>query len=303
MRHRCRRKIPGKSSAHRRSLLRNLATSLFLHGQIETTLAKAKALRPYAEKIITKSKSASLAGTFDRRMSLYRDIRTEISHGDAFLCLTRVWARHLKYRQGGYLRIVKLGKRRSDSAEMAIVQMVLDKIQHDGSIVTLANRSFSDYFKEISNEYLNDIDHNRKRYLQFSSIDLPVVSIENQKTDNKNILFDIFFKNDDRLNLEKWPTYKNKRVTLPLTVSLLLDEDKFSEIDIKPSPSIKTVGLCDGPSRAKMLYDPDSINQYFSIKLSSKESIRNSGYLSLIAQAPFCEICNFDLLKRVKRYD
>jgi large subunit ribosomal protein L17 len=106
----------GRTSSHRKSMLANMATSLILHKRITTTEAKAKALRMYVEPLITKSKEDS---THSRRVvfsylkdktavaELFRDISPKISE-----------------RPGGYTRILKLGNRIGDNAEMCILELV-----------------------------------------------------------------------------------------------------------------------------------------------------------------------------------
>jgi len=103
--------------SHQRKLLSNLAASLFWEGRIETTLAKAKTLRPYAEKLITKARTGEL---HDRRRILREIEDTEV--------VTRLFdevAPQFKDRAGGYTRILKLGPRRGDGTEMAIIELVV----------------------------------------------------------------------------------------------------------------------------------------------------------------------------------
>lgn len=97
-------------------MLANLAASLFWDGRIETTVTKAKVLRPYAEKLITKARKGTL---HDRRMILrhIRDIEVVTKLMD------EVAPRYVD-RPGGYTRILKLGPRRGDGAEMAIIELV-----------------------------------------------------------------------------------------------------------------------------------------------------------------------------------
>ena len=106
----------GGSPAHQKLIMSNLAASLFWDGRIETTLAKAKTLRPYAEKLITKARTGSL---HNRRLILREIKDTEV--------VTRLFddvAPRYKERPGGYTRILKLGPRRGDGAEMAIIELV-----------------------------------------------------------------------------------------------------------------------------------------------------------------------------------
>lgn len=101
---------------HRDALLMNLACSLVEHRRIRTTLAKAKALRPYAEKLVTLGKRGTLHA---RRTAL-----STLRHRDAVKVLFEQIAVASKDRVGGYTRITKLGQRRSDSAPMAYIEWV-----------------------------------------------------------------------------------------------------------------------------------------------------------------------------------
>jgi large subunit ribosomal protein L17 len=106
----------GGSPAHQKAILANLATSLFEHGKITTTEAKARVLRPYAEKLITKAKRGDL---HNRRqvMSVIRD--KTVVH----VLFTEIGPRY-EDRPGGYTRITKLGPRKGDNAPMAVIELV-----------------------------------------------------------------------------------------------------------------------------------------------------------------------------------
>jgi large subunit ribosomal protein L17 len=106
----------GGSPAHQRAILANLATSLFEHGSITTTEAKARVLRPFAERLITKAKRGDL---HNRRqvMSVIRD--KTVVH----VLFTEIGPRFAE-RPGGYTRITKLGPRKGDNAAMAVIELV-----------------------------------------------------------------------------------------------------------------------------------------------------------------------------------
>lgn len=106
----------GHSPSHERKILANLTTSLIAEGKVETTLAKAKAVRPLAEKIITKARKGDL---HSRRIVL-RTLRDN----EVVTKLFDDVAPQYTDRPGGYTRIVKLGPRRGDGAEMAIIELV-----------------------------------------------------------------------------------------------------------------------------------------------------------------------------------
>lgn len=106
----------GGSPSHQRKILANLTASLIEHEQVTTTFAKAKVLRPYAEKVITKARRGDLHA---RRTVLKKIEDTEV--------VTKLFddvAPRYADRPGGYLRITKLGPRRGDGAEMAKVELV-----------------------------------------------------------------------------------------------------------------------------------------------------------------------------------
>jgi large subunit ribosomal protein L17 len=116
MKHRVAGRKLGRTSMHRTALLRNLSTELFRHERIRTTLMKAKELRPFAEKLITLSKRETLHA---RRLVL-RDIHDKDVVSKMFDTISSRFAQ----RPGGYTRIIKLGPRRGDNAEMALIELI-----------------------------------------------------------------------------------------------------------------------------------------------------------------------------------
>ena len=107
----------GRTSSQREALLSNLAVFLIEHGRIRTTLAKAKALRPVAEKLVTKAKKGTLHA---RRMAL-SDLRHNV--GAVHKLFAEIGPRSAD-RKGGYTRIMKLGPRKGDAAPMALIEWV-----------------------------------------------------------------------------------------------------------------------------------------------------------------------------------
>ncbi|GHJ30589.1 50S ribosomal protein L17 [Streptomyces hygroscopicus subsp. hygroscopicus] len=106
----------GGSAAHERLLLANLATALFEHGRITTTEAKARRLRPVAEKLVTKAKKGDL---HNRRLVLQTIRDKSVVH----TLFTEIAPRY-ENRPGGYTRITKIGNRRGDNAPMAVIELV-----------------------------------------------------------------------------------------------------------------------------------------------------------------------------------
>jgi large subunit ribosomal protein L17 len=116
MRHHRAGKKLGRDSAHRRALYANLAGSLIEHGRIKTTEAKAKAVKPFAEQMITLGKRGDLAA---RRQAI-----AELRSQDVVHQLFADVAPRFADRPGGYTRIVKLGPRNGDAAEMVYLELV-----------------------------------------------------------------------------------------------------------------------------------------------------------------------------------
>jgi large subunit ribosomal protein L17 len=109
----------GGSSSHQKALLANLATSLFEHGRIKTTEPKARALRPYAEKLITHAKK----GTLHNRREVLKKIRDK----DVVHTLFAEIGPFFADREGGYTRIIKVEARKGDNAPMAVIELVREK--------------------------------------------------------------------------------------------------------------------------------------------------------------------------------
>jgi len=143
MRHQCKRHRLNRPQDQRKALLRSLASALFMHGEIKTTMAKAKALKPYAEHIITLAKKGDLHSRRIAARYLY-DLETgkfmNPENGEVYesregvegklvpeTVLRKLFsqiAKNYTERNGGYTRIFRLPPRRGDAAEMALIQLV-----------------------------------------------------------------------------------------------------------------------------------------------------------------------------------
>ncbi len=142
MRHQTKKHTLGKAQDQRKALLRALATELFMHGEIKTTMARAKALKPYAEEIITLAKRGDLHARrqaakyiYDRETGKYIDLATgelfekvaedkKLASETVLRKLFVIIGKQYSNRQGGYTRIFRLPPRRGDASEMALIQLV-----------------------------------------------------------------------------------------------------------------------------------------------------------------------------------
>ncbi len=116
MNHRKKGRKFNRTAEHRDALLRNLATSLFLHGRVETTVAKAKELRTFAEPLISKAKRGDLHA---RRL-----VQRQITQTQALEKLFGEIGPRYAERPGGYTRVLHLGHRQGDAADVAIIELV-----------------------------------------------------------------------------------------------------------------------------------------------------------------------------------
>ena len=142
MRHQTKKNTLSKAKDQRDALLRSLATELFMHGEIKTTMARAKALKPYAEEIITLAKKGDLHARrqaakfiFDKEIGKLIDTATgelfeeaqegkKLAKQTVLRKLFSILGAKYSSRKGGYTRIYRLPPRRGDASEMALIQLV-----------------------------------------------------------------------------------------------------------------------------------------------------------------------------------
>jgi large subunit ribosomal protein L17 len=142
MRHRVHGRKLGRTSAHRKALFRNQLTALFTHDRIITTVSKAKELRPIAERMVTLARTGTLAAR--------RRVATMVQDKEIAQRLFEEIAPRFADRPGGYTRIMRLGRRRGDNAELAIIEFVdyeLSEHQDDGEGRGKGKGSFMDRAK------------------------------------------------------------------------------------------------------------------------------------------------------------
>ena len=124
MRHNKHRHQMGVKKEHRASLMASLASALFRHDRIETTLGYAKALRPFAEKVITLAKKAAATEDTAKKLHYRRNARAKLRDVSAVHFLFAEKVSKFLNRQGGYTRIYKLVPRKGDAADMAIIELI-----------------------------------------------------------------------------------------------------------------------------------------------------------------------------------
>ena len=208
-----------RTSSHRRAMLRNMASSLFQYGYIETTLPKAKALRPFAEKIITKAIKVKKAETYSERLTIIRGICEDISHKSVYKSLVMIWAVLCLERPGGYLRILKLGRRKGDGAEMALIGIVIDK--GFGNKYAKSVTTDLGVFRVLSQNLLKDPLPTLELTKLWTRSVMPKIQIEASFTNRrKEFGFTLIINNLTDDDLKFWPVIRGEFVTLPLVIEI-----------------------------------------------------------------------------------
>ncbi|RJR27469.1 50S ribosomal protein L17 [candidate division WWE3 bacterium] len=126
MRHRVNKKRINRDKDHMRSLLMNLSTELIIHEKVETTLAKAKLLKPHIEKMITYAGKAQKTDDKIKKYNVVRNLNRKLGESEAIKKLVNDIAARFQGTPGGYTRIVKVGNRQGDNALLARIEFTKD---------------------------------------------------------------------------------------------------------------------------------------------------------------------------------
>lgn len=124
MRHRTHRHNLGVRKEHRASMVANLASALITHARITTTLSRARAVRPFVEKVVTLAKKGAAAATPAVKLHYYRLALSRLRDESAVALLFKERVGAFQARKGGYTRILKVGARPGDAAETAVIELV-----------------------------------------------------------------------------------------------------------------------------------------------------------------------------------
>lgn len=130
MKHRIKQRKLNRTSSHRKAMLANMATSLIKHEQIKTTLPKAKELRPFVEKLITKGKQG--IANPEKALANRRQVISKMRDEEQAKKIFDVLAERYADRPGGYIRVLKAGFRYGDNAPMAIIELVDRDVSEKG---------------------------------------------------------------------------------------------------------------------------------------------------------------------------
>jgi len=306
MRHGNKNNKLGRNSAHRNALLKNLAHALFEHGYIATTLAKAKELRPFAEKIITKAIKVHKAETIARRVALSRQIERDIHQYEVYLKLINVWGMLCLHRPGGDLRIIKLESRMGDNAEMAYIGIVLDENYTDeANFSGIAAKSM---FTNLSKSLVTDHLINKSLLAQWYNARIPQINMQGKfvTTQNRKIItFEIFFHGVE-LEDANWPVFNREYVDLPVSLHIDTDlpDNANVEYKVKAGEGFRIMPSYNEKSIIRILLSPLKETKIIKgeIIIGRRENVMpRLEYCYLTIRGPISDIYIYNFLKKASK--
>lgn len=237
-------RLPGPADSAQ-AVLRNLAISLITHGRIQTTVKRAKVLRPFVEKIITLSRRCASAPDYATRDHHYRLINERLHNTQAAAISTRVWGPYFLHRPGGYTRILRTGFRVGDNAELAIIEFVVSQ-EHESSEIT-----HSDLLKTVETYMPKGIG----RLEKWRSLAQPRIDLELSDQHAASVSFVMKAELPSEVaRAPDWPTYRGKSIPMELTVSVLAPK-VGTQMWLKTE---EPVGLPARPGRITFRLEPDA---------------------------------------------
>ncbi|MBL0883090.1 MAG: 50S ribosomal protein L17 [Chitinophagaceae bacterium] len=260
----------GRTKAHRKALLRNLAAQLFEYGYIKTTLAKAKALRPYAEKLITKAVKAQKADTPGRRLSLLRIIAADIPGHEPYRMLTQAWGYICLERKGGYLRIVKMEARKGDNADQAMIGIVIEEpwtTRYDLEKLAL-NQRFPILAKKLID---SGVLIQRNIQSQWWLVTYPSLTVEAAIIEQE---LEAIIRLGTVANLKEanWPVFKSKYMNLSLLIEVTINNGYNVEFSWDDHKHIREIPGRN-ENQVRLMIDAESLDKFKSIHCRIKKSV------------------------------
>lgn len=189
MRHRNKNNNLSRTASHRKAMLANMATSLVMHKRIKTTLAKAKVLRTYIEPIITKAKN----DTTHNRRTAFRFLRDKYGVSELF----RTIAPKIADRPGGYTRILKIGHRVGDNAEICYIELVDFNTTYAPNEKSGGKKRRSRRGKKTT-DVTKEVVNNTVEEVKADTDEVVENTIEDVKTDVEEIKDENIKENDDK---------------------------------------------------------------------------------------------------------
>ncbi len=234
MRHGKRRRFPASSASHARSMIRGMICAILEHGQIITTTAKAKALRPFLERVITRAVHAEEAESQFRRLSLHGLLYSDVRDAAALFTLINVAGRLYAGRPGGYVRILRLGARKGDGAPMSVIQLVTENTPFD-AIISEAGSSVSslpvDRYRFIREYCAQNPRYRSRKLAEWRAYPFPKLELSIRPEGRQTLLTSCVLPDASHWDLERWPTLRGS----PAVCALALNFDfQFEGVSVTP---------------------------------------------------------------------
>lgn len=246
MRHGNRRRFPASSASHAKSMLRSQAAAVLVHGQIVTTTAKAKALRPYVEKLITKSIHANESESEGRRIAGIRLIDSRLKDKTALDVLMNVTSRVFCDRPGGYTRVLKVGFRDGDGAELSVVQLVAETSSFD-QLSSSAEWTEASTAKEryalLKTYCLNNRVPARNVMAQWAGYGFPRFGLTIERTSTLVLRTTLTIPESARWDLKRWPSVRGIAAPLQFSLRFFGDSNLLHEKQVSVKESYDTKAL------------------------------------------------------------
>ena len=213
-------------------MLKSMSGSVLTHAQITTTTARAKSLRPYLERLITKAIQANNAATESARVAAIRLIDSRLGSQDALHLLLNVTARIMAERPGGYTRILKAGIRNGDAAEMSVIQLVshgspLDSILPDE--YRQGNVTDKERYEYLKSYCLSRTSPSRSIVGAWVRYPFPTIEAKMVGKSERSIVTTIELPAAHEWNVSAWPKHQGEHVPLELYVRFYLSSDDYGK--------------------------------------------------------------------------
>lgn len=311
MRHRKRTVKLNRDSAHRDALFRNMCVSMIYYGSIKTTHAKAKYLRPIIEKIITKAIYFNDMKYTDRdRLNSIASKSLLPSLGNdkiSFGILVNVWGRHFSGRPGGYCRILKLGSRSGDCAQMALLQFVPEithqqepfyPLVHLKSLLNKDDLSSESKLQLIMEEFKKNERKTKFSELMVFSEAKPKLTLKYEK--NESLIkfnMECEYTNlrqsaSEEFSIKK--IEKKKHLILPVELAAISNVNNYDSFEVV-SPNYNVVAEFSQRNIFNLSFPIEFKNSKFSVSGSVK-LLSEEGFLNLQVSIPGLQSVNVNLL-------
>lgn len=287
-------RLPGPASKANADLC-NLAVGLLTHGRIETTVKRAKVLRPFVEKMVTQGQKCCSTADSAREDALYRSVLARLRNNKVAAELTtRIWGPYFSGRNGGYTRILRTGYRAGDCAELAIIEFVRDGTEW--GCLDVAVEDFSTIVQRVEDH----LPVGRKYLAAWRRIPRPIVCLLGDTGINANgrlkFKLDISLPASEHL-IRLWPIWYGDVTAMPITVFVTTSSDKEKYgVAITLRNADREVNTASRSDSVNLRISPSSGRQSVECEIWFDPSKDVPPYCILVVETPIGEIFHAALI-------